>query len=375
MGHWNYKAGTVKNIYVASSADQVELFINGKSKGFGKQQYRFLYTFKDIEFRSGLIKAVGYDVAGNQICTAEKKTAGEPKSIRLTVHTAPDGLLANGADLALIDVEVVDENGDRNPIAFNMIDYELEGPAEWRGGIGQGPDNYILATSLPVELGVNRVLIRSTLKAGTIKLSAKTEGLKSASVEIKSHPVNEKDGLSEDMPGPNLPSFLDRGPTPSGQSYQVSRIPVKIINATAGMNPDQIRLSYDDNEMTKWSNDGMIKTGWIQYEFEKPANIGEVTLKLDHWRRRAYPVRITVDGEKAFVGKTEKTLGYTTISFKPIKGKNLKIELTGTHTDKDGFMVEELDPSKQAAEIAKRNKEGRGMLSIVEIEIYEKAVD
>ena len=69
---------------------------------------------------------------------------------------------------------------------------------------------------------------------------------------------------------------------------------------------------------------------------------------------------------------TEKTLGYTTLSFQPIQGKNLKIELTGTHTDKDAFMTEETDSLNQAAEIAKREQEGKGMFSIIEIGIYKK---
>ena len=375
MGHWNYQAGTIKNIYVASSADRVELFINGRSIGFGEQKYRFLYTFKDIEFEPGILKAVGSDTSGKRLCSTFKKTAGDPERIKLTAYTAPGGLLADGADLALIDVEVVDKNGDRNPIAFNMIDFELEGPAEWRGGIAQGTNNYILASSLPVELGVNRVLIRSAAVAGTIKLSARSKGLQSASVTIESIPVPVRDGLSDIIPENSLPSFLGRGPAPPGQSVHVSRIPVKIINVTAGVNSDQASFSYDDDETSKWSNDNLIRTGWIQYELEKPADICEVVLKLDQWRRRAYPVRVTVDGKTAFTGLTEKTLGYTTLSFQPVKGKSLKIELTGTHADKDGFMTEETDQSKQTFEIAKREQEGKGMLSIIEIEIYEKPAD
>ena len=63
------------------------------------------------------------------------------------------------------------------------------GPAEWRGGIAQGPDNYILSKTLPVENGVNRVIIRSTTKAGKVVLRATAEGLKPASVEIVSRPA------------------------------------------------------------------------------------------------------------------------------------------------------------------------------------------
>jgi hypothetical protein len=111
-------------------------------------------------------------------------------------------LRADGADLALVDVEVVDARGRRCPTALNMIDFSLSGPAEWRGGIAQGPDNYILAKSLPVECGVNRVMLRSTLNSGKIVLSAAANGLQSARVEVPSRPFKQSNGLSLEMPMP-----------------------------------------------------------------------------------------------------------------------------------------------------------------------------
>ena len=58
---------------------------------------------------------------------------------------------ADGADLALIEVEVIDSQGRRCPTALDTVHFALSGPAQWRGGIAQGPDNFILAQSLPVE--------------------------------------------------------------------------------------------------------------------------------------------------------------------------------------------------------------------------------
>ena len=93
-------------------------------------------------------------------------------------------------------------------------------------------------------------------------------------------------------------------------------------------------------------------------------------MKLDNWRFRTYPVRFTIDGKQVYAGNTDKSLGYITISCNGVIGKRLRIELTGTHADHDGYEYEELDPAKQAAEISKRNNEGKGMLGIVEIEVY-----
>lgn len=50
IGHWNYPEGTVKPVYVVSSGDSVELKVNGKSYGMGKQDYRFLYTFPEVKW-------------------------------------------------------------------------------------------------------------------------------------------------------------------------------------------------------------------------------------------------------------------------------------------------------------------------------------
>ncbi|HYX41718.1 MAG TPA: DUF4982 domain-containing protein, partial [Pyrinomonadaceae bacterium] len=200
IGHWNYAPGTKKNIYVVSSAEKVELFINGVSIGFGAQSSRFLFTFKDVVWQPGTVRAVGYDAAGRKISEASKQTAGQPFAIRLTPHTSPVGLRADGADVVLVDVEVIDAKGQRCPTALNLINFSLVGPAEWRGGIAQGPDNYILAKSLPVENGVNRVIIRATPQAGKIVVRATADGLKPAAIEVVSRPVQVQDGLSLEMP-------------------------------------------------------------------------------------------------------------------------------------------------------------------------------
>ncbi len=251
-----------KNIYVVSSAEKVELFINGVSKGFGTQSSRFLYTFKDIEWQSGEIKAVGYDATGKTVTQDAKKTAGEPAAIRLSTQTGPAGLQADGFDVALVTVEVVDNNGNRCPTALDMIDFTLTGEAEWRGGIAQGPDNYVLAKSLPVEGGINRVLIRSTRKAGEIRLKASTKDgvLRSAEIKIDSRPFITSNGLSTKFLSDYTNINLDRGPTPLGESYKMLRRTLDVASVTAGSETDKAKNSLDDNELSEWISDG--KTGY-----------------------------------------------------------------------------------------------------------------
>ncbi len=367
IGHWNYEPGTRKNVYVVSSAEKVELFLNGVSQGFGEQTSRFLYTFKNVACQAGTIKAVGYDLRSNKTCAAEIKTAGKPAAIRLTPHIGPRGLRADGADLALVDVEVVDAAGNRCPTALNVIDFSISGPAEWRGGIAQGPDNYILSKSLPVECGVNRILIRALTKSGRITLKATAPGLKSATIEIVSQPVHVVSGLSSEMPDAGLAANLTRGPTPAPSVLVLSRESIRIRGVSAGANSDRAASSFDDDEVTNWSNDGKLATAWIKYDFEQSATVSELTLKLGSWRTRSYPIRVSIDEKIVFTGNTPTSLGYVTLHFPPTTGKSLKLELTGPPIDADSFSnIVGITGNKVEVD-----KSQNATLIIVEIEIYE----
>lgn len=372
IGHWNYTGGTTKDIHAVSSADRVELFLNGKSLGHGMQSNRFLFTFNSISWHPGTLTAIGYDARGAKVCAAELQTAGAPSAIRLTNVARPQSLRADGADVALVEVEVVDGEGRRCPTAFNEIEFRLSGPAEWRGGIAQGSDNHILSRMLPVECGVNRVLLRSRTEAGRITLTATSAGLKPAIITLESTSVVVEHGIGRELPGAELPANLSRGPTPSNPSYTVSREAVVPVRTTAGANAEKATLSCDDNELTAWVNDNHLPTGWIDYEFAQAVTIDEVTLKLTGWRQRSYPLRITVDGEEVFRGSSPRSLGYCTLDLKPVKGRVLKIELVDASADKDAFKgVTELGSAKENASTG-ADKIRNGTLSIIEAEFYSR---
>ncbi len=368
IGHWNYAAGVKKNVYVVSSADKVELFINGKSQGFGEQSSRFLFTFKNIEWLPGEIKAVGSSGIGAS--TDSIKTAGPPARVTLTPRVSPNGLIADGSDVAMFDVEVIDKDGNRCPTALNLIDFTLTGPAEWRGGIAQGPDHYILSKSLPVENGVNRVMVRSTTTAGKVTLSAHSDGLGGSMAIVDSKPAVSVNGLSTSFLSDGLPSFLGRGPTPRGESYRPTRRTLEAANITAGSNTDTARNTTDDNELSDWSSDGKRETAWIRYDLAQSEKIDQVVLKLIGWRTQQYPLKISIDDKVVYTGTTPRTLGYVTINFPAVTGRSIKIELTGEATNRDalGNIIEITgapDPNSQA------NRGGATKLGIVEAEFYQ----
>ena len=370
VGPWNYASGVKKNIYVVSSAEKVELFLNGKSLGFGEKSSGFLFTFKNVAWQAGEIRAVGYDANGVKVTEDSKKSAGSPAAIKLTARTSPSGFKADGADIAMIDVEVVDKDGNRCPTALNLINFSLSGEAEWRGGIAQGENNYILSKNLPVENGVNRVLVRSTTKAGKIILKADSDNLKSATIELNSKPFNSANGLSLAMPNDDLPVNLSRGATPTGESFAMSRQAVEIAAASAGSNSEKAKMSLDDNETTDWTSDGKAETAWIKYDFAQTANVNQVVMKLVGWRTQSYPIQISVDDKVVFSGITPRSLGYVTINFAPTTGKSLKIKLTGNASNRDAYgNIIEIqgapDPQSAAGKGGAQNT-----LGIVEAEIY-----
>jgi hypothetical protein len=272
--------------------------------------------------------------------------------------------------MALVDVEVVDAQGRRCPTALNTLNFALTGPAQWRGGIAQGPGNFILSKTLPVEGGVNRVIVRSTPQAGQITVTASSDGLKTATLTLASKPVPTTDGLSPVLPDLGLKSPLDRGPTPGGQAFIMTRQPVKIASVKAGSNAEQAARTFDDDETTSWTNDDTRANGWIQFGLEKPAMVNQITLKLGGWRTKSYPIRVTVDGKEVWSGNTPQSLGYVTLPLAPTTGKTVGIELIGAPVNRDAFgNIVELENQANAATTGGQNT-ARGNLNIVEAEIY-----
>ena len=201
IGHWTYPAKTTKTVYVAASGcDAVELFVNGRSLGRNTTATDgYIYAFPDVAFSPGTIKAVATR-GGRVVAQEEIRTAGEPRALKLTPHAGPLGLQADGADVAFIDVEVVDARGNRCPTDEARVDFAVRGPAIWRGGINASKLGSTNNQYLDTEAGINRVAIRSTLTPGTVTVTATREGLAPASVTLASKPVDIVHGLMRTRP-------------------------------------------------------------------------------------------------------------------------------------------------------------------------------
>ena len=417
MGHWNYPEGVKKNIYVVSTDPVVELFINDSLVARSTQaEYRFLHTFKDVTYVPSKIRAVGHADENDTSVTSEHsiETAGPADHLRLSLIQNPEGMVADGADMALVQVEVVDKEGRRCPTDNHLVHWKVEGPAEYRGGIAKSPDfdNYILSEVLPVECGVNRVLVRSTTKAGTIHVTASARGLgqtsdsngevaassiigpnpsgwsgngastnrewTSESISWQSRPVPNmvNAGLSTYIPGATLPCILDRGETPDGPSYVDRFETIGISSTHAGANAEEANKSFDDNELSEWKNDGRLSTAWITYTLDRPAAIDQISLKLTGWRQRSYPLEIYAGETLVWKGETPKSLGYVELEIeKPVEATTYTIRQVGSATDKEAFgqIVELAAPNAGELDLYKSadGDKVKGELRIVEVDFLK----
>lgn len=129
LPHWTWpeRVGQTTPVHVFSSADQVELFVNGVSAGRqnrpGKSVYRFRWD--NVTYSPGDLRAVAYK-NGNQWAVDTRKTAGNAAALSVTVDRA--SITGDGLDLAYVSVAVVDSAGTVVPRANNVVTFSVSGP-------------------------------------------------------------------------------------------------------------------------------------------------------------------------------------------------------------------------------------------------------
>jgi hypothetical protein len=397
VGHWNYdKDFVVPEVYVVSNADNVVLRQNGMTIKADSHQYRFLWTFKNVKYEADKLEAIAYDKNGREVSRDEKVTAGEPAMLKLTTIENPTGWKADGADVALVQVEVVDKDGRRCPLDNRLVKWTVKGPVEYRGGIAKtkpfslatnpaapvlkgekiGHDNplgidaktyahlnHVLQDTLPVECGVNRVILRSLPNAGKITVTAQAKGLPKATVELHTQTVSVAGGLTTYKPADGLQPRLGKGETPLTPSFTPKRREVAVIDAEAGCGDPT--LSFDTYENTIWESEGKLDKAWITYTLAEPTVIDEVCVKMKNFRSMSYPVDIYADSTLVWSGNTPKGLGFGHLRLKNCpKAQRYTLRMRGVSKKGDLFaQVKELDSANDEKESAAGTS-----LKIVEIE-------
>jgi beta-galactosidase len=182
--HWNWPQGKTVDVWAYTNFKQVELFLNGKSLGTKEKSPDELHLMWRVKYVPGTLKAVARNEDGASM-TKEIHTAGEAAAIQLQADRTE--VKADGLDLAFITVKVVDQNGVLVPHADNLIRFEISGE-----GFIAGVDNGHQISHEPFKAnyrkafnGMCLAVVQATEKPGRISFTAKSEGLDSASLEIR----------------------------------------------------------------------------------------------------------------------------------------------------------------------------------------------
>ena len=173
--HWNWeeREGELISVWVHSNLDSVELLLNGKSQGFQKVQPLTHLEWK-VKYEPGVLEARGMK-DGKVVLIEKRETTGKPEAIRLTADRTE--ISADGEDLALLRVEVLDKEGRAIPTADLPISFKATGEGKLIG-VGNGDPNCQESDKEPRRSlfnGLAQVIVQSSRTSGTITVEAAAE--------------------------------------------------------------------------------------------------------------------------------------------------------------------------------------------------------
>jgi beta-galactosidase len=178
--HWNFKGreGDTIPVWVYSNLEEVELFANGKSQGRQRVPQLGHLEWK-VRYEPGFIEARGYK-AGKVMLSEKRETTGLAAAIRLTADRTE--INADGEDLAILKIEVLDKEGRPIPTANNLIGFKISGQGALIG-VGNGDPNCQESDKEPRRSlfnGLAQVIVQASQQAGEIHVEAVKEGWEGA---------------------------------------------------------------------------------------------------------------------------------------------------------------------------------------------------
>ena len=182
--HWNWKPGQTVDMWCYyNNADEVELFVNGKSQGVKSKTEDCLHAMWRVTFEPGSVKVVARK-DGKTVGEKEIRTAGEPAQIRLTPDRSQ--LTADGKDLSFITVEILDKDGNLCPNADNLVNFNVRGDAFIAGVDNGSPISMerFKDNKRHAFYGKCLVVVQNKGKQGAASVEAVSEGLQSGKVDI-----------------------------------------------------------------------------------------------------------------------------------------------------------------------------------------------
>ena len=183
--HWNWQKDQEIDVWAYyNNADEVELFLNGKSLGKKAKQNDDLHISWRVKFEPGTIKAISRK-DGKVVLEKEIHTAGQASKIDLKADKAT--IKNDTYDLVYVTVSITDTAGNLVPNADHKIDFEVTGGGKLVGldnGYQANLDSF-KASSYKVFNGKCIAIIQSNGKKENIQLKASTANEMSATVIVK----------------------------------------------------------------------------------------------------------------------------------------------------------------------------------------------
>ena len=371
---WNHEEGDTVEVWAYSNVDTVELYLNGKSLGtrtfdtkrttdgrtyletteatgddktFTTGPYPGSYTSPNgsagklhltwkVPFQPGELKAVARS-DGKVVATDVLRTADEPHAVRLTVDRK--SLAADGRSLAFVTADVVDARGVVVPDAEHLITFGVTGGslAGLDNGREESAERY-QATTRTAFHGKALAIVRAGTKAGTLKVTARAEGLRAGTATARTTPARSAATTPAAAFGPEHPA-------PPNYPY---------ADASYSGRPDTLPAAMlDGDTATGWSNafaksatallpafNGAREKDWVSVDYGRARTFDRVEVSFTVDATHSLPASIEAsvwDGHR-YVPVTGAAVDWATASdaptvltFDAARGSRLRLTLTSAH--------------------------------------------
>ncbi|MGQ4404145.1 glycoside hydrolase family 2 TIM barrel-domain containing protein [Streptomyces hayashii] len=370
---WNHETGDTVEVWAYSNADTVELYLDGTSLGvrrfdrkktvdgrpyletteatgddktFTTGPYPGSYTSPNgsagklhltwqVPYAPGELKAVARR-NGRTVAVDRLRTAGAPHSVRLTADRAR--LPADGRSLVFVTAEVVDSRGTVVPDAEHLITFDVSGGslAGLDNGRQESAERY-QATTRTAFHGKALAVVRSGVRAGALKVTARVDGLRKGAVTVRTTPARAAATTPAAVFAPEPPPPVTHPHADAGYSGRADTLPAAML---------------DGDPATGWSNaftkaatallpafDGARKKDWVSVDYGRARTFDRVELSFTVDAAHSLPASVDAevwDGERytpvtgAAVDWATASDAPTALTFAPVRGTKLRLTLTSS---------------------------------------------
>ncbi|MGW7047100.1 glycoside hydrolase family 2 TIM barrel-domain containing protein [Streptomyces avermitilis] len=373
---WNHQAGDTVEVWAYANVDTVELFLNGKSLGtrtFDTKKTTDGRTYLEtteatgddktvtdgphpgsytspngsagklhlvwkVPYEPGELKAVARR-NGRAVATDVLRTAGAPRAVRLTCDRS--ALAADGRALRFVTAEIVDARGVVVPDAEHLLSFAVSGGslAGVDNGREESAERYQASTRTAFH-GKALAIVRSGTKAGTLKVTARSEGLRTATATVRTTPARSTATTPAAEFRPDYPAAPDSPSADASYSGRPDTLPAAML---------------DGDPTTGWSN-AFAKSAtallpafrdarpedWVSVTWARARAFDrvEVSFTVDATHTRPASVEVQVgdgDGDR-YTPVTGATVDWATasdaptvVAFDAVRGARLRLVLTSAH--------------------------------------------